>query len=159
MLRGQTQTLPWRAALRSSHHTLCRDCRRQFLSSSPSSSTRSLANTYARTGAFTPRLQIRDFSSHPARRKDKSPDDTLKKSLIENASKKLDGESEETPKAEDTVESKKTPPEPQPIPQSSGGDGKATSAGGAGAGDSGSNTGSGGPDGGRRVRRVSWRYR
>jgi Lon-like ATP-dependent protease len=155
MLRGQTQTLPWRAALRSSHHTLCRDCRRQFLSSSPSSSTRSLANTYARTGAFTPRLQIRDFSSHPARRKDKSPDDTLKKSLIENASKKLDGESEETPKAEDTVESKKTPPEPQPIPQSSGGDGKATSAGGAGAGDSGSNTGSGGPDGGRRVRRVS----
>ena len=161
MLRGQTQSLPWRATLRKGHHTFCKDCRRQFLLSNPLSSIKSLPNTWTRAGAFTPRLQIRDFSSHPARRKEKPPDDILKKTTIENAPKKLEGESEEAPTTEDTIDSKKTPPEPQPIPQSSGGDGKASSTGGtvgvggAGGGESGSSSGSGGSDGGRRVKRVS----
>src|ERR1700722_8399579 len=165
MLRAQTQTLPWRAALRQGHHTLCRDCRRQFLSSCRSSSATPLPSTYTRAGAFKARLQIRDFSSHSARRKEKSPDDISKKSTIENGPKKVESESEEVPSPEDTVESKKAPPEPQPIPQSSGADGKATSAGGAGGagavggaggGESGSSSssGSGGSDGGRRARRA-----
>jgi ATP-dependent Lon protease len=163
MLRGQSLSLPWRAALRQGHHTICRDCRRQFLSSCRSSSATPFPSTYTRAGA---RLQIRDFSSHPARRKEKSPDDISKKNIIENAQKKAEGESEEVPRPEDAVESKKTPPEPQPIPQSSGGDGKATNTGGAGGtgavggaggggGESGSSSGTGGSDGGRRVRRAS----
>lgn len=154
MLRAQS--LAWRQAVRHSSRTLCRDCRRQLLHSGslplaqPSASVlRSL------TPSSTTRLQIRPFSSHQARRKEKAPDDEPIKPPEEESeakAKSIESELTEAPRTDDAAETKKSTPEP--IPQSSS-DGKPTAAGGGGA-DNGSGSGQGsGGDGGRRGRRSS----
>ena len=103
-------------------------------------------------------MQIRNFSSHPPRRKEKSSEDPPPGPDTEEdaqaKSKKTGNELKETPRPEDSAESKKSPPDPQPIPQNTN-NGKGTSAGGAVGGDVGSGlaAGSGGNDGGKRGRK------
>ena len=156
MLRSSS--LPWRQTLRHSSRTLCRDCRRQFLQSGTIALTQSLSSpTYAPSVASAPRLQIRQFSSHPARRKEKSSDDEAPKPPDEDAeakAKRLENELSEAPRSEDPAEAKKSTPEP--IPQSSG-DGKPAAAGGGGDSASGAGSGQGGGsgDGSKRGRKST----
>ena len=101
---------------------------------------------------------MRNFSSNPARRKDKSSNDPSAPDQpgeeVEAKTKDKEGVQEGEP-TEGSAEAKRGPSEPQPIPQSSGGDGKAASAEG-GVGDSISSSASGGGnDGGRRGRKAS----
>ena len=132
MLRGQA--LPWRIALRNGSLNICRDCRRQLMqknalsiSARPQPTSNHLAIA-ARHG-----LQIHQFSSQPARRKDKPPEDDPQDQPEDPEAKvkKVENELDEAPRTEDAGESKKTPSEPQPIPQSAA-DGKPTAAGGSG---------------------------
>ncbi|EXJ53535.1 lon protease like, mitochondrial [Cladophialophora psammophila CBS 110553] len=157
MLRGQT--LPWRTALRANPRHICRDCRRQLLQRHPlSTSATSLSPSNYLPIAAHQGLQIRQFTSHPARRKDKPPEDDSppQKEEVESKAKKVGNELDEAPRTEDAAESKKTPTEPQPIPQSAS-DGKPVAAGGSSS-DSGSGTGQtsgSGGDGSRRGRRST----
>lgn len=155
MLRGQTL----KVLLRNSHRTLCSDCRKSLLQSTTSYSTRAPISVHHHSGTSKSRLQTRTFSVRPARRKEKSPEDAEKPAeVIEDAEakrKKAEAEVQDTPKTDDSVESKKTSSDPQPIPPGSGGNAEAPSAGGAGGGESGSNSGAGSGDGGRRGRRPS----
>ena len=103
-------------------------------------------------------LQIRQFSLHPARRKEKPPeDDPLPQREEPDAKvKKVGNELEEAPRTEDATESKKPSSEPQPIPQAAN-DGKPVAAGGSG-GDSQSGsaqTPGGGGEGSRRGRKST----
>ena len=154
MLRGAT--LPWRATLQTGQRTICRDCRRQLfhqranLARDPSSRQTSFSI------APVQRLQIRNFSSNPSRRKDKPPeDDPVIEASDEAAARqkkpKKESEIERAPRTED---SKKSPPEPEPIPQAAA-DGKISTSGAAsGEGAAGSGATSGG-DGGRRGRKTA----
>lgn len=156
MLRGQT--LPWRTALRNGQRSICRDCRRQLLQrgSFPTSATSQRPSNFIPNVAQRG-LQIRPFSSHPARRKDKPPEDDPSTLSAEGEAKakEVEKELDEAPRTEDSVESKKSPADPQPIPQSSG-DGKAAAAGGEG-GDtpSGSTASGGGSEPTKRGRRST----
>ncbi|KIW47940.1 ATP-dependent protease La [Exophiala oligosperma] len=156
MLRGHG--VAWRTALRTGQRTICRDCRRQILQRSalgasataPRPSLSSLL--HARPG-----LQIREFSSHPVRRKDKPPEDepSPQPEGAETKSKKVENELEEAPRTEDSAESKRSPSEPQPIPQSSS-DGKPAAGGNVGESSSGGGQSSGGGgDGGKRGRKTT----
>lgn len=142
-------TLPWRAALRSTQRTLCRDCQRNVLLARISSSSRSSPHRDPRLYSTVSRLQIRNFSSHPARRKDKPPQD-VEEGLGERQSEKIESELSEATRTEDSVEAKDKPPEPQPLP-TSGGNAKVSSAGGGSGGESGS--GGDGDGGSRRGRK------
>ncbi|SMQ51239.1 unnamed protein product [Zymoseptoria tritici ST99CH_3D7] len=75
----------------------------------------------------------RDFSTSPARRKEKPP--PTAEELVEEAEKQVE--------KEDQAEAKSKTPEPTPIPGLT--DGKASAAGGAGGGESGSGSGGDGP--------------
>ncbi|KAH0831793.1 Lon protease like protein, mitochondrial [Fonsecaea pedrosoi] len=157
MLRGQT--LPWRSALRANSRHICRDCRRQLLqkNSLAASATTLTPSSYLSIAAQRG-LQIRQFTSHPARRKDKPPeDDSLpKKEEAETKENKVESELDDAPRTEDAAEAKKPPAEPQPIPQSAS-DGRPAAAGGSGNDSStgtGQSSGAGG-DGSRRGRRST----
>ncbi|EXJ80653.1 lon protease like, mitochondrial [Capronia epimyces CBS 606.96] len=157
MLRGQS--LPWRIALRSSQHSLCRDCRRQLIQRTAfSSSATARRPTPASVIVARHGLQIRQFSSHPVRRKDKPPEDDppAQSEDVDEKAKKVTNELDEAPQPEDSVESKKSPSEPQPIPQSVN-QAKPTAAGGNGGESSSSAPGqsSGGGDGTRRGRKST----
>ncbi|KIX02189.1 ATP-dependent protease La [Rhinocladiella mackenziei CBS 650.93] len=151
MLRGQR--LAWRTALRNSPSHICRDCRRQLLQRSgltfpiDARQPKSITSIATRQG-----LQIRQFSSHPVRRKDKPPeDDSSPRSEGSDAkAKKVENELDEAPRTEEVAESKNPPSEHQPIPQSSS-DGKTTAAGNGGDSSPGSAQSSGG--GGESTRR------
>ncbi len=152
-------SLPWRVALRSTQRTLCRNCQRNLLVSRLSATSRLSSCRDPRLFSTASRLQIRNFSSHPARRKDKPPqdatsaDDGAGGGAEEAQSEKLDNEVREAPRTEDSAEAKDKPPEPQPVPLSSSSNSKTSSAGGGSGGESGSS--GDGDGGGRRGRRTS----
>ena len=155
MLRGQS--LPWRTALRNNQLRLCRDCRRSLLLSRSVNKVSNDLRPYISHLPTVSRLQIRNFSSHPARRKEKSSEDPESPAeASEDAgvkAKKVESEVQEAPATEEPAETKKQPSDPQPIPQPSASDGKTSSAGSGGA-ESGSNPSSGSsPGGGDGVRR------
>ncbi|KEF58932.1 lon protease like, mitochondrial [Exophiala aquamarina CBS 119918] len=157
MLRGQLS--PWRTALQNGQRTICRDCRRQILlrhalfnSAPPRQPPAYLSTTSELSG-----LQMRQFSSHPVRRKDKpSEDDPSNRTGEPDAkTKKVENELEEAPRTEDSAESKKSPSEPQPIAQPSS-DGKPAAAGSDGSSGSGQSSGSSeGTKRGRRTTQIS----
>lgn len=160
MLRGQL--LPWRTVLHNGQRTVCRDCRRQILQRHASfySAPARKPPTYLSLTPNSNGLQIRQFSSHPVRLKDKPPEDdpSANNEETEPKPKKVEDELEEAPRTEDNTESKKSPSEPQPIPQSSN-DGRP-----AGAAASGSDAPSNSPQGsapsegtkrGRRTTQIS----
>ncbi|KAJ9609369.1 ATP-dependent Lon protease pim1 [Cladophialophora chaetospira] len=155
MLRGQT--LPWRTALRNGSLSICSDCRRQlFQRRALSNAARPLSSSKYSPIAARHGLQIRQFSSHPARRKDKPPEDDPKdpQDVADAKVKKVENELDEAPRTEDAAESKKPSSEPQPIPQSAS-DGKPTAAGGSG-GESPSGSAQGLPgDGSKRGRKST----
>ena len=155
MLRGGS--LPWKAALRHGHRTLCRDCQRQLIQQRFASTLQSSSRPpQTRSVAAAQRLQIRQFSVHPARRKDKPAEDDppAPDEDAEAKAQRIENELSEAPRSEDGSEAKKTPAVPDPIPQSSS-DGKPAAAGGSGS-DSASGNGQGsGGDGGRRGRRST----
>jgi len=108
-------------------------------------------------------LQIRQFSSHPVRRKDKPPEDDPSNSSRARGAKPKKGENEldEATRTEDGAESKKSPSEPQPIPQSPS-DGRPAATGSSGNGGSDSSSGPGQNSGtiegtkrGRRTTQIS----
>lgn len=153
MLRGQR--ISWRIATQQPSRTLCRDCQRRFVRQEAFTSSRlAAATTSFSSFNAAQRLQIRQFSAQPARRKDKPSDNEPPPEPSEESddkNKKAEGELSEAPRAEDAAEAKKTPPEPQPIPQP---DGKAASAGASG-GDGTSTQSSGGDQGGKRSRKAA----
>lgn len=157
MLRGQL--LPWRTALHSGQRTICRDCRRQILQrqalfhSAPARPPPAYLSTTSKLNG----LQIRHFSSHPVRRKDKPPEDDPSNNTEEPEAKpkKIENELEEAPRTEDSAESKKSPSEPQPIPQSSN-EGRPAATGSSGSdAPSGSGQSSGSSEGTKRGRRTT----
>jgi ATP-dependent Lon protease len=148
MLRAQA--LPWRIALRSGQRNICSDCRRHLLQQRllcapiPSQTNPAIGPV-----ATARRLQIRNFSSHPVRRKDKPPEGDKPPESGEDAeskAKKVKGELQEAPRTEEPVESKKQSTDPQPVPQPSGDGNAGTSGAGGGDSSSGSGTGAGGGD-------------
>jgi ATP-dependent Lon protease len=147
-------SLPWRAAWRSTQRTLCRDCHRNILLArlGPAARLRSLPES--RLFSTASRLQIRNFSSHPARRKEKPPHGPAEDNPEEVRSEPTDDELKEAPQPEDSAEAKDKTPEPQPVPTSSSGNAKSTSSGGGGGG---AESGSGGDGDGasRRGRKPS----
>lgn len=156
MLRGQL--LPWRTALHNGQRTICRDCRRQILQrhalfhSAPARQPPAYLPTTKLNG-----LQIRQFSSHPVRRKDKPPEDDPSNTTGEpdTKPKKVENELDEAPRTEDSAESKKSPSEPQPIPQSSS-EGRPAAAGSGGSdAPSGSGQNPGTSEGTKRGRRTT----
>jgi ATP-dependent Lon protease len=156
MLRGQN--LPWKAALRHSPRTLCRDCRRQLIQQGTISTSRTPPALFSSPSlASAQRLQIRQFSSHPARRKEKPPEDDAASQAVEDPeakAKRIESELSEAPRSEDSAEAKKSPSSPDPVPQP---DGKAA-AGSGGVGDNGAPASGSGSDGSRgrgRPRTVS----
>ncbi|KAJ9658352.1 ATP-dependent Lon protease pim1 [Neophaeococcomyces mojaviensis] len=140
MLRGQTAA--WRLATRHAQQSICRDCRRQLQRQAHSvAAAASLSPRYLASSPASSRLQIRDFSSYPSRRKEKPKDDEPAPQEEESSTKaeKVESELEQAPRTEDGAEAQKNSSVPDPIPQP---DGKAA-AGGSGAGDSGQGSGSG----------------
>lgn len=146
MLRGQSAS--WRTALQHGRRTLCRDCRRELLQQRLSvTPLRSRSPPVQYYVPAAPRLQIRKFSSHPPRRKDKTSEDSKPIDLDEDPDakpKKSGNESEESQPNDTPAESKKPLSEPQPIPQpqNEGRSATATAAGNDGV--SGSSSTSGG---------------
>lgn len=152
MLRGQTAA--WRLAIRHSQRTVCRDCRHQLLGQHVTSITEATPVNRSSISPALSRLQRRQFSSLPARWKDKPPEDESSKSVSEDTeskAKKVEAELDEAPRSEDTLEAKKKS-ESDSIPQA--GDGKPSAAG-VGGGDSGSGQSAGSGDGSRRGRKPS----
>jgi ATP-dependent Lon protease len=149
-------SLSWRAALRSTQRSLCRDCHRNLLHARLGSTARLPTFPESHLFSTASRLQIRNFSSHPARRKEKPPKGPLsaEESPEEVQSETADEELKEAPRTEDSAEAKDKPPEPQPIPTSSSSNAKTTSTGGSGGG---AESGSGGDGDGasRRGRKPS----
>lgn len=156
MLRGQG--VSWRTALRTGQRTICRDCRRQLLQRGAlSSSATALRPPPSSFLSTRPGLQIREFSSHPVRRKEKPPEDEASPQPegADAKSKKVENELEEAPRTEDGAESKRSTSDPQPIPQSST-DGKPATGGNGGDSSSGGGQSSGsGGDGGKRGRKTT----
>ena len=143
-----------RLALRNGQYTICRDCRRQLLQQRAVCLTQPQSRTFLSTPVTAAqRLQIRQFSSQPARRKDKPPEDDSTVDIKDEDSKpkKVDSELQEARRNENNAEAKKSPAEPIPQPT---GDGKPAAAAG-GSGDSGASSNSGGNDDSRRGRRSS----
>ncbi|KAL9619690.1 MAG: hypothetical protein Q9160_005710 [Pyrenula sp. 1 TL-2023] len=137
--------LPWRAALNYSNETL---------SKASLASRVNCPQAYCfRASAFTHSRRL--FSAHPARRKDKPPEESPFAEGTEDKDsdkERIDRELSEAPRSEDSVESKTKNPEPIPQPASS--DGRHSAAGG-GDGDSGGASPPGSGDGGRRGRKTS----
>ena len=146
-----SQTLPWRNALRNAQQNLARSslatstynystCSRQLLRST---SARLPQNTQHHTLRFP---ALRAFSTSPARRKDRNPDDVPDPiPVVEKSTNKVDIAAKD-----ETLEVKK---EPTAGPNSASGktvDARGSS-GGSGAGDSGSGSGDGGKKGGKKV--------
>lgn len=165
MLYGQN--LPWRAALRNAQRHAARNpsavrYSSYFasqhrpnigLTSSPFSSPRQSSN------ASPLALNVsKDFSTSPARRKERAPGDTPEPTITvekgEDAERKESTDVQEPDGGEVSVDGKsRTPETPNPIPVSSStstGDARGSS----GAG-SGGESGSGGGDGGRKGRKTS----
>ncbi|KAK5939482.1 ATP-dependent Lon protease pim1 [Knufia obscura] len=145
MLRGQTAA--WRLATRYAQHSICRDCQRQLQRQTVALSSNALSHRLLATNSTASRLQSRQFSSHPSRRKEKPKDDDpviQEGDEAQSKAEKVESELEQAPRTEDSAEAKKDDSIPEPIPQP---DGKAA-AGGSGAGDAGQGAGSG-SDGGR----------
>ena len=147
MLRGQS--LPWKAALRNAQRPLVADTRRTAISCACTSLQ--LLSSRQR-----PQHRIsshsRDFSSHPARRKEEKPSNQPEEIQEvrdeENAdTKQPHSEVLDPSRPEDDAQGKGKAPDPAPIPQASTGDARPSSA---GAGGSGGDSGSGGGDGGSR---------
>ena len=152
MLRGAS--LPWRTALQTGQRSICRDCRRQLLKQRANLALDAPSRDAAWSSYITAqRLQIRNFSSNPSRRKDKPPEDdpaidVSEEAVTKQKKPKKEPEVEKVPAAE---ESQKSPPEPEPIPQSAV-DGKISTSG-AATGEAASGSASGG-DSGRRGRKT-----
>jgi ATP-dependent Lon protease len=152
MLRGAI--LPWRTALQTGQRSRCRDCRRQLLRQRANCAL-DAPSRYAAWSSYAAaqRLQIRNFSTNPSRRKDKSPKDDpaieiLEEAVTKQKKPKKEPEVEKVPTAED---SHKSPPEPEHIPQSAV-DGKISTSGTA-SGEATGGAASGGDDG-RRGRKA-----
>ncbi|ETN42672.1 ATP-dependent protease La [Cyphellophora europaea CBS 101466] len=153
MLRGQR--LSWRIASQYQSRMLCRDCQQQVSRQRGlAASQRSSAASSSSSINTVQRLQIRHFSSHPARRKDKPSDDDptpAPSEEVDDKTKKSERELTESSRGKDNAEAKKTPSGPDPIPQP---DGKAAVDGGSG-GDGASGSGSGGDQGSKRGRKAT----
>ena len=141
--------LPWRAAIRSSHRSLCNDCRRTLLQSRSGLRYHSLAYTRLQSSPTTERSLLRNFSSHPARRKQKPPQDHVgtDESTQDPETETAEDGAKETPQVEESIDTKTKQPEPQPIPVSSSTTTKSSGPGTVSGGESGS---SGDGDGGSR---------
>lgn len=101
------------------------------------------------------RLQIRQFSSQPARRKENKEDDPptpLVEEEGEDKVKKVEEEVSEAPRTEDAAEAKKSPSDAEPIPQP---DGRPATGGSGPDGGDGPASGGVGDQGGRRGRRAT----
>lgn len=152
MIRGQAAA--WRLATRYTQQSICRDCRRQLQQSRRSYCPSSLTQYLSPATYTSLRVQTRQFSSHPSRRKEAPKDDEAEpeeKDESQTKAEKLEGELEQAPRTEDAAEAKKDSSVPDPIPQP---DGKAA-AGSGGIGDSGAGSGSGNDGGKGRGRKPS----
>jgi ATP-dependent Lon protease len=129
-------SLPWRAALRSTQRNLCRDCHRNLLLARLGSAPRLRSFPESRLFSTASRLQIRNFSSHPVRRKEEPPQGPPSAEENPEQVQSEEGEQElkQAPQTEDPAEAKEKPPEPQPIPASSSGNAKPISSGASGGG-------------------------
>lgn len=141
--------------MRNTQRTLCRDCQRNLLLSRLGSTPRPSPYRDSRFISNACRIQSRNFSSHPDRRKDKPPQEPLstEEPSQDTQTKKVDNELKEAPRTEDSTEAKEKPPEPQPIPTASSSNAKISGAGGGSGGESGS--GGDGDGGGRKGRKPS----
>ncbi|KIV89412.1 ATP-dependent protease La [Exophiala mesophila] len=154
MLRSQT--VPWRTVLRTGHRSICRDCRRQLSKRPAVSQLLPATSPPSYTGGVSlAGLPIRQFSSHPVRRKEKPPEDdpTHSKDDQEAKVKKVDNESDEPSRTQDPPTSDKVASSPDTATQTN--DAKATTAS-AGGGDSSPTSGSSpssGGDGNKRGRK------
>lgn len=147
--------LPWRSTLReasrrtyTTSQPACRACQAQIRANRPVSALFSVPAKSPTRPFATPIWTSRDFSSSPARRKEKpassQPEDgkeTNEESKEETGSKLR--------QEDEAKEAKSKTPEPTPLPGAS--DGKAAGAAGGGGGES----GSGGGDGGNRKRKST----
>lgn len=152
MIRGRT--VAWRLATRYAQQSICRDCRRQLQQSRRLHSHDSTSQYLNPTIYNSLRVQTRQFSSHPSRRKDALKDDdaeTEERSESQTKADKVEGELEQAPRTEDAAEAKKDNSVPDPIPQP---DGKAA-AGGGGTGDAGAGSGASNDGGRGRGRKPS----
>lgn len=144
-----SRSLAWRAPLRQPQRTYsslasahCRAClARQTPSLRPQ-----FSRTHPHLQALLPRS--RDFSTSPARRKEKLPSSAEDEAEIKEEAK--DEVTDKPREDSDAFDAKSKIPEPTPIPNA--GDGKAASA--AGGGDGGE-SGAGGGDGSNRKRKVT----
>lgn len=151
MLRGQR--LPWRIAQQYSSRSLCRDCQQRFLrNGSAGLAARSVSRSPASL-ATASRLQIRQFSSQPTRRKEKQDDDASPAPVeeTEEQAKKVEGELSEAPRTEDSAEAKKSTSNAEPIPQP---DGKAAAGGAGGDGNNGNGQTGGSDQGSKRGKKA-----
>ena len=146
-----SQTLPWRNALRNAQQSLARSSLATSTYNYSTCSRQIIRSTSARlpqnTQRHTLRLSaLRAFSTSPARRKDRNPDDIPDPiPLTEKSTSKGDKAAKD-----ETLEVKK---EPTAGPNSAAGktaDARGSS-GGSGAGESGSGSGDGGKKGGKKV--------
>lgn len=154
MLRGQSAA--WRLAARHSYRTVCRDCRTLLVSQRSEFARDANTPPHLTATRTLSRLPIRQFSSHPVKRKDKPPEDDQNKAVTEESepkANKVEGELQEGPRTEEPAEARKKSSDAESVPQP---DSKAGAAGG-GSGDSASGSGqSSGGDGLRgRGRKVS----
>ena len=152
MLRNQR--LPWRIALQhSSSRSLCRDCQRQFLQQNTARLGKRSATNPSALFTSSDRLQIRQFSSQPARRKEKQEDDPPKSEgeETEEKAKQVDQELSEKPPSENIAEAKESPSSADPIPQP---DGKGAAGGSGGDGGNSTGAGSSGDQGSKRGRKA-----
>ncbi|KAK4499372.1 hypothetical protein PRZ48_009885 [Zasmidium cellare] len=143
MVYGRSQA--WRTALRQSQlraytttRAPCRVCQAQ-LSARPASAQIQHRIPHSYLGTTLP--LSRDFSTSPARRKEKPPPS-------EDGTEVKEEKKEESAEKDERVDAKSKSSEPTPIP---GADGKAASAGSGGSGKAGSGDGS---DGGNRKRKT-----
>lgn len=169
MLYGQN--LPWRAVLRNAQHHAARNSSTIRHNSSitvrlrPNSGITSPSSPLLRRSLNrqpVPLNVLHDFSTSPARRKERAPGEAPDSSIVGEKGKndvhKESTDLQQPASGDEPLEAKsKTPEPPSPIPvpssSSSTSDAKGSSATGAGAG--GESGGGGGGDGGRKGRKIS----
>lgn len=169
MLYGQN--LPWRAVLRNAQHHAARNSSTIRHNSSitvrlrPNSGITSPSSPLLRRSLNRQPVALNvlhDFSTSPARRKERAPGEAPDSSIVGEKGKndvhKESTDLQQPASGDEPLEAKsKTPEPPSPIPvpssSSSTSDAKGSSATGAGAG--GDSGGGGGGDGGRKGRKIS----
>ncbi len=171
MLYGQN--LPWRAVLRNAQHHAARNSsairHNSYITGRlrPRSVIESPSSPLLRRSLNPPPVALNvshDFSTSPARRKERVPGEAPESSIVgENGKNDVHKEStdpQQSASGDEPLEAKsKTPEPPSPIPVSSSSgstsDARGGSATGAGAGGGGESGSGGGGDGGRKGRKIS----